>query len=462
MSKPTKSIKLVIGKPKANSNPPLVNNGGIVNLLTHFDMDVSIVTAYQQELVDAGWIEPNIPDEQFEKVVTATAKEITEKVSEVGTVKPPKNPKDRLSPQDEPEYMDEVAMEPNPMFVYTEDEEKGAASYYKRELRKTENRLTRLQAEAFIGKQKVNRMAEAAASVKPTPINMKVVSSGKRSGKFHNVLPISDLHFGEVVQPQISFGFNKYNPEIAKNRLTKLFEENYRFASLYGCDELHILLLGDMISGEIHDELRETNAYTAPKCVSLVNSLLTGLILEYAKLYKKVTVSCVVGNHSRTGKKLQAKNRSQDNYEHIIYSTIKDRCTAEAKNITVEFDDEATVLITEIGNQRWMLEHGDRYNGSQAAAGAINTVLRKIGTDLRHNHADVAIMGHWHIGAEGAIDAREDGNMTKVYINPSLVGPDDFAVTTLHAYYPAESNVFITDGEQVVAKVAINLSDIQK
>ena len=465
MSKPIESneqIKVVIGKPKGNVTPSLANNGGIVKLLKHFDMNVSIVSCFQEELVAAGWMTEELPTETFKKIAEQIAQNIQSKVSTEGTVEPPKNPKDRKSPQDEPPEMEEIALEPDPMFDYTEEEERGAASYYKRELKKAERRATKLEAEAFIGKQKANRMAAAAATVKPAQVNIKVVNAGKSGGKFYNVLPISDLHYGEVVQPQISFGFNKYNPEIAEHRLAKLFEENYKFSTLYGCDELHILMLGDLISGEIHDELRETNAYTAPKCVSCLNSYLIGLILEYAKLYKRVIISCVVGNHSRTGKKLQSKNRSQDNYEHIIYSTIKDRCEAEAKNIKVEFDDEATVLITQIGNQRWMLEHGDRYNGSQAAAGAINTVLRKIGTDLRHNHADVSIMGHWHVGAEGAIDAREDGNMTKVYINPSVVGPDEFATTVLHAYYPAESNVFITDGERVVAKVAVNLSDVQK
>lgn len=465
MSISSKTIKRVIGTPKHGEIQPLVNNDGVVHLLKHFNMDTSKVCAYQAELVEAGWMEDHIPADQFKTIVETTKTVILSQVSEEGTVKPPKNPKDRKSPQDEPEYMDELALEPDPMFEYSEDEKRGAAAYYKRELKKAEKRLDKLETEAFIGKQKVNRMAEAAATVKPSNVSLKLTNSGKKSGKFHNVLPISDLHFGEVVQPNATFGFNKYNPEIAKNRLVKLFEENYRFATVYGCDELHILLLGDLISGEIHDELRETNAYTAPKCISMLNSFLTGLILKYATLYKKVTISCVVGNHSRTGKKLQSKNRCMDNYEHIIYSTIKDRCEAEAKNIKVEFDDEAAVLLTDIGNQVWMLEHGDRYNGSTAGAGAINTVLRKIGPDLRHNHADVAIMGHWHVGAEGAIDAHDDngqGTNVKVYINPSIVGPNDFAVNNLHAYYPAESNIFITDGDQVVAKVSIDLSDVQQ
>jgi hypothetical protein len=109
-----------------------------------------------------------------------------------------------------------------------------------------------------------------------------------------------------------------------------------------------------------------------------------------------------------------------------------------------------------------MLEHGDRYKGSTAAAGAINTVLRNIGNDIRRNHADVAIMGHWHTGASGAVDARESGRMTKVFINPSMVGPDEFAAINLHAFYPAESSIFITTGDKIKSKIAIDLSDIQE
>jgi predicted phosphodiesterase len=457
MPKTSKKLSHVIGRPSNTESKLFGKNLGIANLLMHFNFDKARVEAYLHELIEAGWLAPNTKPAKFKENIEETCKFITTPVSEVGTVKPLKNPRERLSPDDEPEVQ---VFEDHPMFDYSDEERQGAEERYKFEMKKTERSLRKLRQEAFIGKQKVNRMAIAAASVKPAEIKLNLVDA-KVKGSNYCVMPISDLHFGEVVQPNATYCYNKYNPEIAQKRLVRLFEETYRHAKAEGCDKLHILLLGDLISGEIHDELRESNAFTAPKCVSVLNSILIGIILEYAKLFKSVSIACVVGNHSRTGKKLQAHNRSLDNYEHIIYSTIKDRCEAEAKNITVEFDEEAPFAITTIGNQRWMIEHGDRYKGSTAAAGAINTVLRNIGNDIRHNHADVAIMGHWHVGAAGAVDAREDGRMTKVFINPSMVGPDPFAVTTLHAFYPAESNVFITDGNKIKSKIEIDLSEIQ-
>ena len=326
MTKSTRSILNVIGTPSDKKSKSFGKNEGIANLLKHFNFDKAKVASFKDELASAGWIGKTVADAKLAENIAMTSDWLQSQVDTAGTVKPV-NKKERLSPDDEPEV---EVFEENPMYGYSEDEQIGAVELYKFEMKKAERTIKKIRREAFIGKQKVNRMAIAASQVAPAKVSMKLVNSGKKAGKYYSVLPISDMHYGEVVQPSASFGFNRYNPEIAKNRLVKLFEENYRYASIYGCDDLHILLLGDLISGEIHDELRETNAFTAPKCVSMLNSLLIGVILEYAKLFKRVKISCVVGNHSRTGKKLQNKNYSLDNFEHIIFSTIKDRCEAEA------------------------------------------------------------------------------------------------------------------------------------
>ena len=84
MSKPIESneqIKVVIGKPKGNITPSLANNGGIVKLLKHFDMNVSIVSCFQEELVAAGWMTEELPTETFKKIAEQIAQNIQSKVS---------------------------------------------------------------------------------------------------------------------------------------------------------------------------------------------------------------------------------------------------------------------------------------------------------------------------------------------------------------------------------------------
>ena len=83
MSKPIESneqIKVVIGKPKGNVTPSLANNGGIVKLLKHFDMNVSIVSCFQEELVAAGWMTEELPTETFKKIAEQIAQNIQSKV----------------------------------------------------------------------------------------------------------------------------------------------------------------------------------------------------------------------------------------------------------------------------------------------------------------------------------------------------------------------------------------------
>jgi hypothetical protein len=67
-------------------------------------------------------------------------------------------------------------------------------------------------------------------------------------------------------------------------------------------------------------------------------------------------------------------------------------------------------------------------------------------------------MGHWHIGGEMTLS----GTNTPVYLNASIVGPGEYSVHNLHSSYPAESFVFITDGNRVVSKGSVNLMGIQR
>jgi hypothetical protein len=55
-------------------------------------------------------------------------------------------------------------------------------------------------------------------------------------------------------------------------------------------------------------------------------------------------------------------------------------------------------------------------------------------------------MGHWHIGGLWYLP----GTVSPVYFNPSMIGPNEYALNNLHGGFPASSYSFITDGKQVV------------
>jgi hypothetical protein len=79
-------------------------------------------------------------------------------------------------------------------------------------------------------------------------------------------LALSDLHLDEVVQPAEVMGVNAYNRRIAEQRLARTFEAAVEIPRRYWSgivyDGITVPLMGDIYSGEIHDELTQTNEDT--------------------------------------------------------------------------------------------------------------------------------------------------------------------------------------------------------
>lgn len=344
----------------------------------------------------------------------------------------------------------------------------GQIAILRQDLAKQQKALDQVKTEKFIAQQIIDAMTQSIKSVKPYSFNITMAKPDRSTqvkGKYYNILPISDVHYGEVVNGRTINGINNYNTTIAKKRHELLFRKNYEFASVYGCDELHIFMLGDIFSGNIHGELRETNEKVITDCVLDYYAFIVGLIDAYSKYYKKITISCVVGNHARNTDKYQFKNKGKDSYEYILYGFMKayyDMPTTP-KNVSVNLT-ESTVQFTKVGKQIWKLEHGDRYKGGSAFVSPFSTVVRDNFKDKgmfagsEDQNFDAVIMGHWHIGGEMALS----GTNTPVYLNPSIVGPGEYSVHNLHSSYPAESFVFVTDGTRVVSKGSVNLMCIQR
>ena len=343
----------------------------------------------------------------------------------------------------------------------------GQLAILRKDMANVQKELNEAKIQKFIAQEIIDAMSESVKKMRPynISINVSKAPKGNVDGKFYNILPISDVHYGEYVDGRAINGINNYNTEISKKRHELLFKKNYEFSSIYGCEELHIFFLGDIFSGNIHAELRETNQQVITDCVLDYYGFIVGLINAYAKLYKKITISCVVGNHARNTDKYQFKNKGKDSYEYILYGFMKKYydLPESPKNVTMNLTD-SVVEFTEVGKQTWKLEHGDRYKGGSAFVSPLGLVARDNFKDKGmycledDRDFDAAIMGHFHKSAEIYLD----GTNTPIYLNASLIGPNEYSVHKLHSSYPAESYVFITDGKRVVSKGSVNLMGIQR
>jgi predicted phosphodiesterase len=228
----------------------------------------------------------------------------------------------------------------------------------------------------------------------------------KGSGKAHRAIPafaISDWHRGEVVKPEQVDGVNKYTVAIADQRMRRAFEGAVRICRDYikgmTYEGIELFLPGDLISGSIHEELKETNEQTvAESVVGIVEPLEAGIQM-LAQDFGRVHITAVVGNHPRSTRKPIAKNRAQDNMDWLIYQLIA-RDLRGRKDVTVQVSEAADAHVTIYGT-RYLLSHGDQFHGGSGISGILAPLL--LGSHRKTRRAaasgrpyDVMVFGHFH------------------------------------------------------------------
>jgi hypothetical protein len=165
---------------------------------------------------------------------------------------------------------------------------------------------------------------EVINSIEPIVMREPILLEGVRKGSpVVPVLHLTDVHMGAVQDSNEIEGFNSYSPEIADLRMTDLTARwlnwvNYQ-RKAYKIDEAAIIVTGDMISGDIHEELRTTNAFPAPVQVARASELIARFIGEISPYFKYVRVHFISeDNHSRLTKKPQAKEAGMNSLNYLV------------------------------------------------------------------------------------------------------------------------------------------------
>ena len=159
-----------------------------------------------------------------------------------------------------------------------------------------------------------------------------------KDGVRYAIALFSDAHIEETVEPASVLGKNEYNLSIAENRIKNYFNNLATCINKDHVEELIFASLGDTISGFIHDELAQTNGLTPSEATIKAQSLIyCGLdfLCKNTKL-NSIKFIGIVGNHSRTTKKIQHSNGYKLSYEWIMYQNIKNMC--EITGLPVEFN----------------------------------------------------------------------------------------------------------------------------
>lgn len=262
--------------------------------------------------------------------------------------------------------------------------------------------------------------------IKGTPkYGPRAIPKSKATRTKHEfVLDWSDLHAGEVVSLEETGGLNEYNWEIMLQRLDRLREAlfSYQANRPYPVRKLYIFALGDMLSGNIHEELEATNEI--PLAEATVQLGIDGAewIEAVAEEFGEVEVHGVVGNHPRAHKKPWAK-QGYDNADWTAYR-IMEAILKHNKRITFDIPKANQHRVTVSGRWTNLLWHGDGVRSSMPGV-PWGGVSRRVNA-LRAQYAAAGMpIDYFHNGHFHMANAVEQG---RIIVNGSVKGVDEYSL----------------------------------
>lgn len=263
--------------------------------------------------------------------------------------------------------------------------------------------------------------------LKPLPVLKK--QPAKKNTQISRAVNLiySDLHFGSDIKASETGGLN-YGKTEESRRLARVTKEAMDYKPQYRSHtELNILLLGDIIQNQLHDQ-RDGAPLAEQLCRSI--HLLGQSIAHLVSVYPKVTVYCTTGNHGRSviRHSQRAVDQKWDSHETVLYFALKNMFINN-KNIT--FVIPKTPFITyDVFGSKVFATHGDSVLNAGFPSKSVNNAkleqqINKINAGLDNTEEySVFICGHVHCGS-----VTHMANNAVMITNPALVPSDQYAVS---------------------------------
>ncbi len=272
------------------------------------------------------------------------------------------------------------------------------------------------------------RLRESVFGLKDTPLEPpQWLLERSTAGDAPHVacLLASDFQFGEVIDGGNMDGINEYNVDVAEDRYRRLIERTVDIAFEHlprnRYSGVNYLRLGDMVSGDIHQELRETNELSGVTSLPRLVALETWGVRALASAFGRVHVVSVPGNHGRTTLKPPTK-RVEENYDWLSACWLESNMRGDGR-VTWQ-TPRSTDAVFPMFDRLYLATHGDNIGtrGGQGFVGPGAPILRGATQTLgeyarRGIHVDKMMIGHFHTAFD----------FGRGWSNGSLPGYSEFA-----------------------------------
>ena len=248
---------------------------------------------------------------------------------------------------------------------------------------------------------------------------------------------LGDIHYGIAFNTRAGI----YNPDIAKDRVLEYADRLTAIGFSESIDTIYVSLMGDMVSGIIHQTIRLENREDLVKQVVGVSELVSEFLHRLGDAFAHVYVNAVPGNHSRVDQSFGDAMRGEK-----VDTLIPWYCKAKLEkytNITfVENTLDSTIGTFDIFGKTYVSVHGDMDSDLRASAQRIEHLLGK--------HIDTITAGHTHI-----FEARMEH--TNYIRNGSICGSGDEYTMKKRLYGPAVQVCMLVSEQGVESVTPIRL-----
>lgn len=268
------------------------------------------------------------------------------------------------------------------------------------------------------------------------------VSSGKSESAA--VLVWSDWHIEERVYPEQVSNKNTYNLKIANERFLKLLHGGMSWLRIAGRDTqirtIVLALLGDFITGSIHEDLAESNELPPAEAIHKAYGMIVSgikFMLENTERNVSFVIPCHSGNHGRMTKDQRISTESGNSLEYFMYLMLRDYFQTEKRlKFVVQPGYHSYVSFFE-GAFDTRFHHGHQMSYQGGVGGISISVNKAIAQWNKAHSVNLDVFGHFHTRFDG-------GNFIA---NSTLMGYSAYSVSIKASYEPPSQTFFLINRE---------------
>jgi hypothetical protein len=258
------------------------------------------------------------------------------------------------------------------------------------------------------------------------------------------VMVWSDWHLEEEVRPDAVGNKNEFNLQIADSRFQNLLHGGLAWYKIESqkttIKTIVIALLGDFISGSIHEDLAESNLLAPVDAIYKAQGMLVSGIrhmLNNTAPDVNFIVVCHSGNHGRMTKKQRIATEAGNSLEQYMYYSIRDFFKDEPRiQFIVATGYHSYVRFFE-GRYEIRFHHGHQINYQGGVGGITIPVNKAIAQWNRAKPVNLDVFGHFHTKFDG-------GNFI---CNGSLIGYNAYAVSIKASFEKPAQQFFLVNKE---------------